>query len=27
MDKYERAVAEFEGPDFERLLSEAAAGG
>ncbi len=23
MEKYERAVAEFEGPDFERLLSQA----
>ena len=24
MEKYDRAVAEFEGPDFERLLDEAA---
>ena len=27
MEKYERAVAEFEGPDFERLLEEVASGG
>ena len=26
MEKYDRAVAEFDGPDFERLLSEAAGG-
>jgi thiamine kinase-like enzyme len=27
MEKYERAVAEFEGPDFERLLEEVASSG
>ena len=27
MEKYERAVAEFDGPDFERLLDEVRAGG
>ena len=24
MEKYDRAVAEFDGPDFERLLTQAA---
>jgi hypothetical protein len=24
MEKYDRAVAEFDGPDFDRLLDEAA---